>query len=154
VLEGVSLDGRDLPLAGTIRLPSEMKRLELHYASLSLRPQVGIRYQYQLEGFDKDWVYAGRNLTASYTNLPAGSYRFRVAVIDVANPALMTVTSVEVQSAQVFWLTWWFLTLCLAMLVQAVWGIYRLRLHQVQLRFRAVLDKGARLAREMHDTLI
>jgi signal transduction histidine kinase/ligand-binding sensor domain-containing protein len=154
VLEGVSLDGRDLPLEGTIRLPSEMKRLEFHYASLSLRPQEGIRYQYRLEGFDKDWVYAGTNLTASYTNLPAGNYRFRVAVFDVARPALTTETSVGVQRAQVIWLTWWFLTLCVAAVVLVAFGIYRLRIHQVRLRFRAVLDERSRLAREMHDTLI
>jgi ligand-binding sensor domain-containing protein/signal transduction histidine kinase len=153
-LEGISLDGRDLPLDGPIRLPSEMKRLEFHYASLSLRPQEGIRFQYKLEGFDKDWVYAGKNLTASYTNLPAGSYRFRVAVFDVANPALLTETSVVVRRAQVVWLTWWFLTLSVVALVLAAWGIYRLRMHQVQLRFRAVLDERGRLAREMHDTLI
>jgi ligand-binding sensor domain-containing protein/signal transduction histidine kinase len=154
VLEGVSLDGRDLPPASMIQLPSEMKRLEFHYASLSLRPQEGIRYQYRLEGFDKDWVYAGTSLTAFYTNLPAGSYRFRVAVFDVANPALMTETSVGVQRAQVVWLTWWFITLCVAALVLAAFGIYRLRMHQVRLRFRAVLDERSRLAREMHDTLI
>ena len=154
VLEGVSLDGRDLPPASIIQLPSEMKRLEFHYASLSLRPQEGIRYQYRLEGFDKDWVYAGTSLTAFYTNLPAGSYRFRVAVFDVANPALMTETSVGVQRAQVVWLTWWFITLCVAALVLAAFGIYRLRMHQVRLRFRAVLDERSRLAREMHDTLI
>ena len=154
VLEGVSLDGRDLPPASMIQLPSEMKRLEFHYASLSLRPQEGIRYQYRLEGFDKDWVYAGTSLTASYTNLPAGDYRFRVAVFDVANPALMTETSVGVQRAQVVWLTWWFITLCVAALVLAAFGIYRLRMHQVRLRFRAVLDERSRLAREMHDTLI
>ncbi len=154
VLEGVSLDGRDLPLESTIRLPSEMKRLEFHYASLSLRPQEGIRYQYRLEGFDKDWVYAGTSLTASYTNLPAGNYRFRVEVFDVANPTLTTEASVEVQRAQVIWLTWWFLTLCVVAVVLAAFGIYRLRIHQVRLRFRAVLDERSRLAREMHDTLI
>ena len=153
-LEGVSLDGRDLPMTSTIQLPSEMKRLEFHYASLSLRPQEGIRYEYRLEGFDKDWVYAGRSLTASYTNLPPGSYRFRVAAFDVADPALMTETSVEVHRAQVFWLSWWFLTLCVAALVVAAWGVYRFRMHQVHLRFRAVLEERGRLAREMHDTLI
>jgi len=39
-------------------------------------------------------------------------------------------------------------------LMLAAFGIYRLRMHQVRLRFRAVLDERSRLAREMHDTLI
>jgi signal transduction histidine kinase len=41
-----------------------------------------------------------------------------------------------------------------ATLMLAAWGVYRLRMHQVHLRFRAVLDERGRLAREMHDTLI
>lgn len=34
------------------------------------------RVRYKLEGFDQDWVDAGRYRRAVYTNLPAGSYRF------------------------------------------------------------------------------
>jgi signal transduction histidine kinase len=52
------------------------------------------------------------------------------------------------------WQTWWFLTLCVAALSLIAWGIYKARLHQIKLRFRAVLDERGRLAREMHDTVI
>jgi len=34
-----------------------------------------VRFKYQLEGFDNDWVEAARAV-AYYANLPAGSYRF------------------------------------------------------------------------------
>ena len=33
---------------------------------------------YQLEGFDHGWIEAGDRRAAFYTNLPPGSYRFRV----------------------------------------------------------------------------
>ena len=33
---------------------------------------------FKLEGFDADWVDAGTQRTASYTNLPPGGYTFRV----------------------------------------------------------------------------
>ncbi len=35
-------------------------------------------YAYQLEPFDQDWIYSGTRNFATYTNLPAGSYKFRV----------------------------------------------------------------------------
>jgi signal transduction histidine kinase len=36
----------------------------------------------------------------------------------------------------------------------AIWWLHRQRLHRVKLAFQAVLEERARLAREMHDTLI
>ena len=143
-----------LPLTGLVQLPSRMTRLEFSYAPLSLRPQTGIRYQYKLEGFDRNWVYAGTNLSASYTNLPAGTYRFRVQAFEVNNPTLVTEASIEVRRSPFFWQRWWFLLLCTTALLLLTWAVYRLRMHQVRLRFRAVFEERERLAREMHDTVI
>lgn len=36
------------------------------------------KYAYKLEGFDKDWNYVGSQNKATYTNLPAGTYLFKV----------------------------------------------------------------------------
>jgi len=36
------------------------------------------RYAYKLEGFDKEWNYVNKQNKATYTNLPAGEYVFRV----------------------------------------------------------------------------
>jgi len=154
LLQSVTLDGRNLPLAGTVELPARMTRLEFSYTPLSLRPQSGIRYQYRLKGFDKSWVYAGTNLTASYTNLPAGHYRFEVQAFDVSDPARVVEVHIEVHREPFLWQTWWFLVLSAAVLLLLTWIIYRLRMHQVRLRFKAVLEERGRLAREMHDTVI
>jgi signal transduction histidine kinase len=154
VIESITMDGQDRPLSKTIRLPSRMTRLEFNFAPLSLRSQIGVRYQYKLENFDKDWLYAGTNLTASYTNLPAGTYRFRVAAFDVGNPEVVSEASIDVSKAPFIWQTWWFLSLSVALLSLLAWAIYKGRIHQVRLRFKAVLGERARLAREMHDTLI
>jgi ligand-binding sensor domain-containing protein/signal transduction histidine kinase len=154
VIENVTLDGRDLSLARTIQLPSRMTRLEFNFAPVSLRSQTGIRYRYKLENFDKDWLYAGTNLTASYTNLPAGTYHFRVAAFDVGNPEVASEANVDVRRAPFLWQTWWFLSLSVVVLSLLAWAIYKGRMHQIRLRFRAVLDERGRLAREMHDTVI
>jgi ligand-binding sensor domain-containing protein/signal transduction histidine kinase len=153
-LQSVTLDGRSLPLADTIELPARMTRLEFGYAPRWLRPQDGIRYRYRLQGFDKDWVYAGTNLTASYTNLPAGRYRFEVQAFDVGDPARVAEAHVKVHHEPFLWQTWWFLVLSAAVLLLLTWVVYRLRMHQVRLRFKAVLEERGRLAREMHDTVI
>ena len=50
----------------------------LLYASLSYCTPEKNQYAYKLEGFDKDWNYVGSLNKATYTNLPAGTYVFKV----------------------------------------------------------------------------
>lgn len=153
-IENVALDGRDLPLSSTIDVPSHMTRLEFNFAPISLRSQTGVRYRYKLDNFDKDWLFAGTNLAASYTNLPAGSYRFLVNAYDVGNPSVVSEAWIDVRKSPLIWQTWWFLSASIATLSLLAWAIYKAQLHQIKLRFRAVLDERGRLAREMHDTVI
>ena len=66
---------------------NQMEELELSYkdnvfsllyASLSYCTPQRNKYAYKLEGFDKEWNYVGSQNKATYTNLPAGTYTFRV----------------------------------------------------------------------------
>lgn len=50
----------------------------LLYASLSYCTPEKNQYAYKLEGFDKDWNYVGSQNKATYTNLSAGTYVFKV----------------------------------------------------------------------------
>lgn len=50
----------------------------LRYAALSYCTPEKNQYAYKLDGFDKDWNYVGAQNKATYTNLPAGTYLFRV----------------------------------------------------------------------------
>lgn len=71
-------------------LPASLDRLDeihlsykdnvitLKYAALSYCTPQKNQYAYKLEGFDKDWNFVGSQNSTTYTNLPAGTYRFRV----------------------------------------------------------------------------
>ncbi|MEM7582734.1 MAG: response regulator [Acidobacteriota bacterium] len=48
------------------------------FAALDFTAPEQNRYLHKLEGFDQDWVDSGRLRRATYTNLEAGSYTFRV----------------------------------------------------------------------------
>jgi hypothetical protein len=56
------------------------------------------------------------------------------------------------------WLKWWFAPLCVAGLLLAVFGLYRLRLRHttktMNLRFEERLAERMRVAQELHDTLL
>ncbi|MDD2438240.1 MAG: response regulator, partial [Massilibacteroides sp.] len=52
--------------------------LSIEYAALSYSAPGKNEYKFMLEGFDKEWNYVGNQNKATYTNLPAGKYIFRV----------------------------------------------------------------------------
>ncbi|MDX2001183.1 MAG: two-component regulator propeller domain-containing protein [Chitinophagales bacterium] len=62
----------------TLKLNSDYNVLSFEFAALDFVTPQKNQYAYMLEGFDKDWVYSGSRNFASYTNLPPGTYTFKV----------------------------------------------------------------------------
>jgi ligand-binding sensor domain-containing protein/signal transduction histidine kinase len=153
-IANLTLDGMDLSLKEGLHLPAGSKRLAFAFAPLFLGPQIGIRFLYQLEGFDNGWVSAGSSHTATYTNLSAGTYRFRVRSFNVNHPELFTEATLDFTKRPFIYQTWW----CRLLLILALLGCgllaYALRLKTVRNRFAVVLEERGRLAREMHDTVL
>lgn len=90
-ITNIQLFNKDLPidregilkaapaLSDQIELSYKEDVLNIEYAALSYSVPAKNQYKYILEGFDKDWNYVGNQRKATYTNLPAGTFRFRVA---------------------------------------------------------------------------
>jgi len=78
-IEGVRCDGAPVEPGETVVVPPGTTRLEIRYAGISLVAPGDVRYRFRLEGVDPTWVDAGRERSASYTNLSPGSYLFEVA---------------------------------------------------------------------------
>ncbi|HWT64847.1 MAG TPA: ATP-binding protein, partial [Terracidiphilus sp.] len=152
-IEQVLVDGQPVDAGQMIRLKPGNGRLEISYGAIHLRSQGGVRYRYRMEGLDA-WNEAQTRRTAYYTHLPAGTYRFTVQATELDQPGAVTERSITVIQEPYFYKTTWFLVLCGIVLGGLVIAIYRLRLQQMRLRFQAVSDERARLAREMHDTVI
>jgi ligand-binding sensor domain-containing protein/signal transduction histidine kinase len=149
-IRSVLVDGQLVSTTGQrSRIAADSRRLVFNYAPLLLGAQGGVSYRYKLEGLDKGWTYAGPARTASYTNLPAGHFRFRVEALDSAANA-----SYSIDKLPFFWETWWFAAGVFLSLAGAVWTAYRLHLARIRERFDAVLLERGRMAREMHDTVI
>jgi ligand-binding sensor domain-containing protein/signal transduction histidine kinase len=154
VIDQVMADGRQIPVQPTVSLGPDNAKLEVHYGVVLLRSQERIRFRYMLDGFDKIWSEASPARVAYYTNVPPGSYHFRVAAFEMNNPEQVASASLEIVQQPHFYRTSWFLACATALLAACVLGIYQFRLGQMRARFRAVLSERNRLAREMHDTLI
>lgn len=72
--------------SGIVNLPSRSSIFSIRFASLNYQVQHSVHYQYMLEGYDRQWHNADRTLTASYADVPAGTYRFRVRAFQQERP--------------------------------------------------------------------
>jgi len=67
-----------------------------------------IEYSYLLEGFDRDWVNAGRRQSAAYTNVPGGDYLFKARARSRDGEWTEPKTLATIHISKIFYQTWWF----------------------------------------------
>jgi len=108
--------------------------LEFHYTALSFISPDRVRFRYWLEGFDKEWVDAGTRRVAYFTNLPPGSYRFRVVACNNDGVWNLTGASFSFELAPRFYQTAWFYLLCGLIVSLAGAGAYRWRVSGLRAR--------------------
>jgi PAS domain S-box-containing protein len=78
LVEQTMIDNHEFRGALPFKPPAGKGQLEFQYAALSFISPERIQFKYMLEGFEKDWVEAGTRRVAYYTNIPPGTYHFRV----------------------------------------------------------------------------
>jgi signal transduction histidine kinase/ligand-binding sensor domain-containing protein len=164
-VERFAVDDRDLAIGQTdseARISAGALRFQFDYAGLSFASPQKLRYQYMLEGFDHGWTDAGARRTAYYTNIPPGSYRFRVraALGDAAFASAADTVSYAPEEASLrfvlrprYYQTVWFRALVALAVVGLILLVFRRRVLRVEREFGAVMGERNRIAREIHDTL-
>lgn len=157
-VEAVLADGNPLDLRGPIRVPAARQRTTFRYAGLSLSNSERVQYRYRLDGFDHAWSEPVTNREATYGNLRAGSYRFRVMASNSDGLWNGTEASVGFEVEPTLSQTWWFRLACVVCAGFVTLLVYRLRMHQVMrllnVRFEERLAERTRIAQDLHDTLL
>ncbi len=88
-------------------LPYDKNQLTFHLSGIQFGAGVNIRYQYQLEGFDKEINFLQDGNSVSYSNLPPGHYNFLVWA-ENSNNVISTPYIFSFTIDPPFWATWWF----------------------------------------------
>ncbi len=114
-------------------LTSRESVFSLEFAALHFAAPQRNMFAYRLEGFDQDWVMtdAGRRF-ATYTNLDAGNYVFRVKAANKDGVWNESGATLAITILPPVWKTWWFRTLMAALLLGAVYVAYRQRVRALR----------------------
>ena len=142
IIEQVLADGKQVDIRQLAQVQTGVGKLEIHYTGLSFLHPKRVKFKYKLEGYDMDWVEAGTQRLAYYTNLPPGNYTFRVMASNddhVWNEA----SAVRLYLQPRFYQTRWFYALCAFGALLSAFGLYRLRVNHLVRRNQNLSDKVA-----------
>lgn len=140
VVNEVLVNRRPLDLRGPLSVPVGRGELEIRYAGISLVAPEKVQFRYMLEPYDRWWVEAGTRRQAFYTNLPPGSYRFRLMASNEDGVSTALSSAVAFRLEPPFWRTPAFYVLAVLLAAAVGAGLFLLSVRNIR-------RKAARLAR-------
>ncbi|MDF2433993.1 MAG: hypothetical protein JWP44_3624 [Mucilaginibacter sp.] len=125
---------KDIADTRAITLNYKQSVISLEYAALDYGSAEKKQYAFKLDRFDADWNNVGSRNTASYTNLPPGEYLFKIKYKNSAGLWSPVTEALKITIVPPFWLTWWFETLVVLLIIGGVYGIFKYRVRSIKLR--------------------
>ena len=149
---GDDLMPQSLTDGGRLELSYSDRMFSLHYTALSYVAPSKNQYAYRLDGFDREWNEVGSQTKATYTNLPAGTYTFRVKATNSDGLWSDREATLTIVVSPPWWWSWPARLLYAVLAAGAVWYYVRLRLrraeHRHQEEIRRLSEAKEREARE------
>jgi len=119
---------------GQIKLLHHENVISFEFASLDFTSPEKNQYAYMLEGFHKEWINAGTNRTATFTNLKPGTYTFRVRGSNNDGVWSHREASIVLVIDPPFWQTWWAYILYAVGAIFVLYLFRRYEMHRITLR--------------------
>ncbi|HLZ89396.1 MAG TPA: two-component regulator propeller domain-containing protein, partial [Puia sp.] len=141
---------KSLSESGDITLKYKENVFSIEFASLEYVPLATNRYAYMLDGFSHNWLITdGKIRKATYTNLDAGSYVFRVKASDADGEWYDQQATLRI----VVLPPWWKTPLAYVVYVLLLVGSLVFARHMVlqRARMRFALENERRETRRMHE---
>ena len=139
-----TVDGQLLDLSKTDEIVlgySDARMLTLSFASLSYCSPEKNQYAYRLEGFDREWNYVDNQSRATYTNIPPGTYTFRVKATNNDGIWSDHEATLKIVVHPPFWWSWYAKLFYLLLLGVAIWYYIRFRLKRAELRHQREMQR-------------
>lgn len=142
---------QDINTLSEISLPYDQNVFSIEFAALDYQNSRQNRYQYKLEGFDRDWLSAGAHRMATYTNLNPGTYTFLVRASNNDGVWSENPRAIHITIRPPWWQTQAFYGLMLMALIGLLLGIIRWRTAEMRRRTRQLEGAVDERTRELSE---
>lgn len=110
-------------------LPYNKNYISFKFVGINLYSPKKIRYEYMLEGVDREWIRSNET-EATYTNLQPGNYSFKVKAYSTA-ASVFSMVEYPFVIKRPFWRTVWFYLLMMALLTVGVYALLQYRTKKI-----------------------
>jgi signal transduction histidine kinase/ligand-binding sensor domain-containing protein/CheY-like chemotaxis protein len=119
------------------------------FSSFLFSNSVNTHYTYILEGYDNQWINSGSNI-AKYSNLPPGTYLFKVKGANSDGIWNETPTLLTLVITPPYWKTRWFYALILCLSIGLIVLTIKLRERNLRNSQRKLAEKVKEITTEIH----
>lgn len=85
-----------VPISKQVVIPNNDDNFSFRFAALNYQLQHRVHYQYMLEGYDQDWQNANKDRIAHYSDVPGGTYTFKVKAFLLESPDKYDLRTIDV----------------------------------------------------------
>ncbi|MBK8286873.1 MAG: diguanylate cyclase [Ahniella sp.] len=123
-----------------ITLGTRHNMLELEFAAPDFDQPKLLRFEYQLKGFDEQWIELGARRFVSFTNLAPGMYQLSIRARNRFGEASLRPASLAIEVTPPIHATWWFRTIAVLISLGLIWGVFYWRTQDLR-RQRVRLER-------------
>ncbi len=116
-IELIELDGEPVSINHAVSFLSGRHRLAFRFGAASFLDPGHVQLKYRLNGYDSDWIIAGKERTAHYTDLGPGEYQFQVTATNEDGVNAVTDSVVHFTVHPRWFETGWFRTIAVLSLI-------------------------------------
>jgi ligand-binding sensor domain-containing protein len=145
-IRGFRLFYVDTTLVNNTHLSHDNNNITIYYSGVCLTNPAKVQYSHILEGFEKTWSPYSKERLVTYSNLPPGTYTFRL--ISANNEGVWNKASVDFKFTidKPFWKTWWFITIVSLFIITSLTLVIRLRIKNIKNREKRKTELNKRIA--------
>ena len=118
---------KDITLLKELVLSHNQSFITIEFGVLNFIDNEKSLCKYKMLGFDRDWIYAGKERRATYTNIPPGIYTFLVSTTNSEGQWIETPHSLTIVILPPWWKTLWFKLIVILIIVFGVFIFIHLR---------------------------
>ncbi len=146
-LENIHIDGKSVDTQNENKFRGRNKTVDIEFTGISLRDGNLLRYQYRMNGVDRQWHTLIGQRSVTYAAMRPGSYTFEVQAINSDNIPSIQPASFSFTIVPPFWSQWWFIS-SVILLVGAVVGLF---IHIRVQRLFEIERLRSNIASDLHD---
>jgi ligand-binding sensor domain-containing protein/signal transduction histidine kinase len=140
---------RFYPVPLNLVLPYSDNNVSIEFVAIEPEMPKMVKYQYKLEGNDKEWSPLSNNTLAVFGNLGGGKYTFRLKAL--SPNGVWSETAYKFTVLPPWYGTWWARSVFVLLFILMVWSIIQFRSRQLRHENRILEEKVTQRTHELRE---